>query len=258
MGKARAITHSVLAIAVVGTLALEARHARADGIPGVVLTASQHVSDWSGFYIGGRVGGAWSDVDWTQNANYYTTLGPVVVGTDSSFSPSGVIGGVFGGGNLQLGQWIFGAELSYSGAGLSATATSPFFPATDTFTTSIDWLATIEGRIGYSWNRTMVFGKGGWAGGDLEVQLNDNVAGIPASTTTFADGWTIGGGVEYAHWDSVIFGLEYDYTSLNVGGAAVTCPLCGTGVGGGSPVISSDIHISSVMARLSYLFRGED
>jgi len=258
MGKARVIAHAVLVVALAGTLAFKARHANADGIPGVVLTASQHVTDWSGIYIGGRVGGAWSDVDWTQNANYFTTLNATVVGTNSSFSPSGVAGGVFGGANLQLGQWIFGAELSYSGTDLSTATASPFFPAIDTFTTELNWLATVEGRLGYSWNRTLVFVKGGWAGGDVKMELTDNAAGITASTTTFADGWTIGGGVEYAHWDSVILGLEYDYTTLNVGGATVGCPTCPSGVGGGVPVISSDIHVSSVMARLSYLFRPED
>lgn len=258
MGKTSAIAHSALAAVVAGTLAFKAADANADGVPGVVLTVSQNVTDWSGFYIGGRVGGAWSDVDWTQNVNYFNTNGPIVVGSDSSFSPSGVAGGVFGGGNLQLGQWIFGAELSYSGTDLSTSTASPFFPAIDTFTTELNWLATVEGRLGYSWNRTLVFVKGGWAGGDVKMELTDNAAGITASTTTFADGWTIGGGVEYAVCDSVILGLEYDYTTLNVSGTTVTCPLCGTGVGFGTPVIDSDIKIQSVMARLSYLFMPED
>jgi outer membrane immunogenic protein len=31
-----------------------------------------------------------------------------------SFSPNGIAGGIIGGANLQLGQWIFGAELSFS------------------------------------------------------------------------------------------------------------------------------------------------
>jgi outer membrane immunogenic protein len=157
-----------------------------------------------------------------------------------------------------MGQWIFGAELSFSGIGLSETATSPFFPATDTFTTDIDWLATVEGRIGYSWNRLLVFGKGGWAGGNASLSLVNSATGVTASTDSFVDGWTIGGGLEYAHWPSVILGIEYDYVNLSLSDAA-SCPLCPAGiVGGAPPSITGDATISTVMARASYLFRPED
>ena len=257
MGTARGMIYSVLTGAVACGLALNATRASADGIPGVVMTDSQYVSDWSGFYIGGRLGGAGSDVGWKQDVNYFNTLGPIVVGSDSGFSPSGVIGGIIGGGNLQLGQWIFGAELSFSGTDLSETKASPFFPATDTFTTELDWLATVEGRIGYTWNRVFVFGKGGWAGGNASLTLVDNSAGVTASGETFVDGWVIGGGIEYACWSSVILGLEYDYVDLSLS-EAPSCPNCGTGVGFGSPTISGDITIQSVMARVSYLFTPED
>ena len=83
----------------------------------------------------------------------------------------------------------------------------------------------------------MVFGKGGWAGSNatLKVTSTHPAHGGTASFSEFVDGWTIGGGVEYAAWNSVIIGIEYDYValSLNSGGS---CPLCDAGLTIDSPV----------------------
>jgi len=145
--------------------------AEADGIPGVVMTDSQYLTDWSGFYVGGKLGGAFSNITWTQDLNAFTALSGVPPNTPVQFSPSGVAGGFLGGANLQLGQWIFGGEVSFSGTDLSQKTTSPFFPATDTISTTLDWLLTVEGRLGYSWDRVMVFGKGGLAATDATLKV---------------------------------------------------------------------------------------
>lgn len=259
MSKSRGVPHLVLVAAAASALALHGAPARADGwVPGTPMTDSQYVTDWSGIYIGGKLGGVWSDINWSQDLSVFNAGGAAPPGADVSFGPSGFAGGVFGGANLQMGQWIFGAELSYVGTGLSESITSPFFPATDTFKTDIDWLATIEGRIGYSWNRTLVFGKGGWAAGNASLSMVNSATGVTASTDEFVDGWTIGGGVEYAFWPSVILGIEYDYTHLSLSNSP-SCPLCDAGIPDLTPSsISGDANISSVMARASYLFKPED
>lgn len=213
--------------------------------------------DWTGFYFGGTLGGAWSDVDWHQNYNYFTSNGATLVGTDSSFSPSGVTGGAIAGANIQSGSWVFGAEASFSGADLSSTAASPFFPASDVFSTQIDWLTTVEGRIGFAHDQLLLFAKGGWAGGKVDYKLEDAGAGIVATGDTFADGWTIGGGLEYALSRSLVLGVEYNYTRLSFD-ASTDCPNCGVGVGFGTPYLDGTVDISSVKARASYLFHTDD
>jgi len=104
-----------------GILAFHPTNASADEIARA-LRAS-HVrgpTDWSGFYIGGEVGGAWSTVDWTQvNRNFFNTLGPVIVGTNSGFSSSGAQGGILGGYNRQVDHWVFGLELAATATDLS-------------------------------------------------------------------------------------------------------------------------------------------
>jgi outer membrane immunogenic protein len=215
---------------------------------------TQSDADWTGFYLGGQLGGAWSTIDWTQTiANYFNTLGPAVVGTDSGFDPSGIAGGVLGGYNHQIGQWVLGLELAATATDLSETRASPFFPALDTFSTEVNWLATVAGRVGYAWDRWLVYGRGGWTGGDVKLTLRDVTNGTTASKDTWANGWTLGAGTEYMLWHGVALGLAYDYVELNLDDESVTCPACGVAraAGLGTPILDADYKIQSVSARLS-------
>jgi outer membrane immunogenic protein len=242
--------------AVAAQLLVGAHGAAADGPRPYAIGATdlQGQTDWTGFYIGGKLGGAWSDISWTQDNNGFTNN----PGDTVSFSPSGFAGGVIGGGNLQVGHWVFGAELSYQGVELSQSLTSPFFPATDTFSAKIDWLGTVEGRVGYAFDHWLVFGKVGWVGS--HVKLSEvSTTGPVATADDFVDGYTLGGGLEFMTWGSVVLGLDYSYTNLNLSTPA-NCPLCIAGIpGGGAPqAVSGDATINAVMARASYLFRPED
>ncbi len=45
----------------------------ADGPRPYVIGATdlQGETDWTGFYIGGKLGGAWSDISWTQDQQHF-------------------------------------------------------------------------------------------------------------------------------------------------------------------------------------------
>lgn len=262
MGKLKAGGRCALAVIAASVLAFGAQQAAADGwrpgepgrwVPGTPMTDSQDVSDWSGFYIGGKAGGIWSDIGWTENFGEFDAPG------GAKFTPSSFAGGVFGGGNIQMGNWVFGLEASYLGMGLNQSA-SPVAP-TDTFKTEIEWLLFVEPRLGYSWDRTMVFVKGGWVGGDAKFSANGlNSSGAQASfqASEFVDGWTIGGGIEYALHPSFIIGIDYQYIDLKLSSAA-SCDLCLLGIPIGEPsLIAGNATASQVMLRASYLFRPED
>jgi outer membrane immunogenic protein len=241
--------------AVAGILALSAGGAAADGPRPYVIGATdlQGEADWTGFYIGGRLGGAWGDL----NASYPAADGSVVSG---SHSPSSFAGGVIGGGNVQTGHWVFGVELSYQGADLSDSSTVSTGQGPAAFSSQLDWYGTVEGRIGYAWDHYLLFGKGGWAGSHVDLELVRGGANpITASFDKFVDGWTIGGGLEFQAWGNFVFGVEYDYMTLNLN-AGADCPLCIAGIPdySGAPGVSGEDKISSVMVRGSYLFRPED
>jgi len=222
--------------------------------PAAELLPSGNVTNWSGFYVGAQVGGAWSDSDWRyKNPNWFNTLGPIVVITNFDLDGSGVLGGGQAGFNYQSGAWVFGIEGSVAGTDLSDSRPSPFFPASDRYSSDISWLATVTGRLGYARDRWLVYAKGGWAGADVELTLFDRFTPVRASSATWANGWTVGGGAEYALGESLSLAVEYDYADLGTERWTVRCN-CPGGVGGGTPVVDGDVTVQSVTARLNYRF----
>ncbi len=213
-------------------------------------------ADWNGFYAGAQLGGAWSNIDWQfQNANYFNTLGSNVVGNDFSHNPNGVIGGIVGGYNYQTGPWLLGLELAASAANMNQELPSPLFPKLDTTTSRVKWLTSVTGRLGYAWDRWLLYGKGGWAGGQVGVTLLDEDVSVYGAENQWANGWTVGGGLEYMIWKCTSLGVAYDYADLSVANKSITCPNCSgpVGVPGyGTPVVNGDIKVQSVMARLTF------
>ena len=89
---------------------------------------------------------------------------------------------------------------------------------------------------------------------DIELDLFDRNTPVRAKSSTWADGYTLGGGAEYAFGHGFSLCLEYAYVDLDTGNFTVRCPTCPPGVGGGVPVVDGDIEIQSVTARLNYHF----
>jgi outer membrane immunogenic protein len=195
---------------------------------------------WSGFYLGAQGGFAWADVDWDNVS---------LTGEQFSFDPEGFLGGGHGGAQIQFHRLVFGVEGSVSGADLEDTVTSAVNPAV-TYTTEIDVLATVAGRIGVAFNSVMPYVKGGYAGGNVRTSgLN---AGFDSfSITDWENGWTAGGGIEIRR-RNFIFGAEYDFVDLGDFDRNGTTDIALF------PFTITDIDtgIHSVSGRVSYLFGG--
>jgi outer membrane immunogenic protein len=212
-------------------------------------------TQWQGFYVGGELGGAWGETDWRYaNSNWFNTLGPVVVGRNFDLDGEGFLGGGQVGFNFQSGAWVFGVEGSVAGTDLDETRRSPFFPTLDVYSAEIDWLTTVTGRVGYARDRWLAYAKAGWAGADVDLTLTDTVTPLTASSSRWADGWTVGGGLEYDLAHGFSLGVEYDYVDLDTGTSSVRCPACPGGVGGGVPIVDGDVTLQSVTGRLNYRF----
>ncbi|MEZ5924676.1 MAG: outer membrane beta-barrel protein [Hyphomicrobiaceae bacterium] len=82
---------------------------------------------------------------------------------------------------------------------------------TGRFTSDMNYMGTLRGRLGAAFGRVMVYGTGGWAFGELEIA--DQIAGV--SDSTFLSGWAAGGGLEYV-WNSSIT-LRGEYIHLDYG-----------------------------------------
>ncbi len=200
---------------------------------------------WTGFYIGGHLGGA------LEYSNLQDPFGPVSFG-DSVTTTAFIAGGQIGG-NYQIGNVVLGAEADLSWAtsrgdetcfGLTGGA---FFASNCSVDPTL--FSTVTGRLGYAFGRTLVYAKGGaaWEHTDVDMAVNDNPGlHFLASTNSYgAWGWTTGAGVEYALTPAWSLKLEYDY--LGFGTSSVATPYVPGNRLPGSPVgpiagLSSDVQ----------------
>jgi outer membrane immunogenic protein len=178
---------------------------------------------WTGCFVGGHIGGAFS----------YDKIR-----SSGDFSSAGFIGGGQIGCDYQFAQgWVVGVEGRAAWSSLkSNTAGLVDFPAAGLiaptqFTVSNDFLASVTGRIGYSFaSRWLVFVRGGAA---WTREKADDAFTVPAAVPIAADpsatmtrtGWTAGTGVEWAfapHWSASV---EYNYYDFGDNAFTLTGPV---------------------------------
>jgi outer membrane immunogenic protein len=207
------------------------------------------IYSWTGWYLGGDVGGAWSNADLTHSP-FFATTAPVggfqvdanalAAAASPRLRADGVIGGLFAGYNWQSGNIVYGGEADFSGMSLRGSQSGVFpFPSTLpggvlgpptlTFNAAssyrMDWQGTLRGRIGVTSNDWLFYATGGLAVADYRVNQNAGslIAGSSFSMASFTDtraGWVVGGGIEHAFASNWMVRVEYlhaDYGTANNG-----------------------------------------
>ena len=109
--------------------------------------------------------------------------------------------------NYQINSFVLGVEGDFYGSWVKGTALDPLG---DALQTQVLWTGTITGRLGWAFDRLLVYGKGG-AAFDYDRDTVSQPSGVVVVGSTTRAGWTVGGGLEYAvteHWTTRI---EYDY-----------------------------------------------
>src|SRR5262249_45294817 len=148
--------------------------------------------DWTGIYFGANLGADWSRGNFSDAAgNTFTTT------SNSQFLGGGQLGV-----NYQFwGRVVIGAEGVFDwfpNSSNSSTATALNGNAA-TVTINNRWLTTATGRLGYTWDRVLLYGKAGgaWVGGSSPgLTINGVPALLFGNTINF--GWPGGLGVEWA------------------------------------------------------------
>jgi outer membrane immunogenic protein len=223
---------------------------------------------WTGFYIGGHVGGGWGTTETTLTGATITPPGGPAATAAFGFpfaqnSTSGFLGGGQVGYNWQSGWAVFGVQADI--AGLDVKGTTPCIVLLSC-TTKSDWLATATGRIGaVVADRGLVYVKGGaaWLNSTNSVNLpNLGAAGggiingqelTSKETTTW--GWTVGLGVEYMiapNWTAFI---EYDYMDFDKKNEAFNLNLAALGVGAGAITVNADLKNKLSIAKVGVNYR---
>ena len=207
----RILMASVGAIALAGSAFAADLPSRA---PPPVYVPPAPIFTWTGIYIGGQIGYAWG----TSNTNLGDNFGDY---TSFSTNNSGVIGGAHVGYNLQLSQFVVGLEGDVDGSSLSKTVYGDpligagtgfgvFVPTTISGNLGVQ--GSIRGRVGYAWDRVLLYATGGVAFGGFNGSISTPIGYDSASTTRV--GWTVGGGLEYAVTNNWSIRAEYRYTQF--------------------------------------------
>ena len=135
------------------------------------------IFNWSGFYIGGHIGGAWTNQEWINTANT-TFFGDLSPGQGFRQRNSGVFGGGQMGYNWQANNFVFGLEGTISGLDNKGTVLNTVFGAgDDQFSWRADWMATITGRAGIAYSNNLFYVKGGYAGVNNRLSVSRCGAG---------------------------------------------------------------------------------
>lgn len=179
------------------------------GVLAALSAPVQAQQRWTGVYVGGSVGGAWTNIDW----NYFN-----LPGQNINRSPTGAIAGGHFGYQQQFGQWVLGGEVAYTGGSINKTGPDApvFAPAFDS-NVRFQNVLTIGPRVGYVMNRDwMLFVTGGYAQADIMTEFY--ARGFPNVTSranSRNDGYFIGGGLEYALSKNWFVGVEYQHMEFN-------------------------------------------
>jgi outer membrane immunogenic protein len=203
---------------------------------------------WTGFYFGAN-GGFGGD-----QYQYPTTVG-AVSGT-AKLDSSGFFGGGQVGYNWQFAPaWVAGVEADFDAADIEgmANASSGFGAASAG--TKLDWFGTVRGRGGVLVTpHALLYATGGWAYGHTTTSANATLTGVAAASTsigvTQSNGWTVGGGLEYAFNPWLSFKTEYLYVDLG------TANLVNTSVGGVPFVMNEKATFNTVKIGLNVKLGG--
>ncbi|MEH2570471.1 outer membrane protein [Bradyrhizobium sp. AZCC 2289] len=263
MAFAKSILSLALAVSTIGSASAADQAARPyTKAPPIVSPAY----DWSGFYIGVNVGGAWNKGD--LRADYLPFPGFGLAPTLTSSQGSGVIGGVHGGYNWAFAsKWVLGVEGDYSAADVNSsirvipvsTAGVPDPAQPTSFTRNLKWLASARVRAGYTVVPNVllyVTGGGAWGGFDYNASFVNTLPGSnnwsnPFSATS--SGYVVGGGGEWMLTNNWILRAEYLFYHLSGKSNLANNPAFPT-----FPILFSwnatDTHVARV--GVSYKFGG--
>lgn len=189
----------LLASAAVAALATGAQAADL-GAPRAPIAAAVYAPSfsWTGFYLGAHVGFGWGQARYTD----FTTPA-----NNSSVTANGVFGGIQGGYNWQVNQFVFGLEADVAASAMRRTYTAANL--VDTYRASIPFLSSVRARAGFAADRALFYVTGGL--GVATLQDRWFIGGVTTTASSTRAGYALGAGVEYAFTPNWTAKVEYMY-----------------------------------------------
>lgn len=173
------------------------------------------VWNWNGCYVGGQVGYGWGND--RDNETALASGAPSPYSPATSAMPNGFLGGGYGGCNWQpwASHFVFGVEADAEWGNVRGSTNfgNTGTPA-DYYQSQIGAQAAIRGRIGYTFDRLLLYVAGGVAFADVNEHDVLAGAGLTDDNSTTAAGWTVGLGADYAFTPNWIGRVEYRYSDF--------------------------------------------
>ncbi|HEY8334872.1 MAG TPA: outer membrane beta-barrel protein [Tardiphaga sp.] len=245
----------LLASAALATLAMATSASAADLAARTYTKAPPMIAavyDWTGFYIGANGGYGTSRKCWDYSGTPAARLA-VNVADGCHDADGGMVGGQIGY-NWQASSWVFGLEAQGDWADLSGSniANVPAGIFSLTNRSRIDGLGLFTGRIGYAWNNSLLYVKGGAAVVHDKYDSFFTGTGVSyASASETRWGAAVGVGLEYGFTPNWSFGVEYNHAFL--GGRDITLAASPAGA---TIVERVNQDVDMVTARINYRWGG--
>ena len=201
------------------------------------------VYSWTGCYLGIAGGG-----NWGRSRHVSTGAeNPANAGLpiDNTFNLSGALVGGTIGCNYQLDDtWVVGVENDASWTNKRGSANDiPPFNTAAVSQTSENWIDTLRGRIGFTWDKALLYGTGGAAFAGTQVQVCSPFLCATDSQTRV--GWTAGVGLEYAAWQNVSVKIEYLHADFGTA-RYINPPVQGPA---GGTIVTRDVSLTDDIVR---------
>lgn len=245
------------------TALLFAGQAFAADIPVKAMRMAAPVAySWSSCYVGGHVGAGWNRTSFSETDGFVDTM-PVGASVGANGGGGALGGGQVGCDYQFANHWVIGFAGDFSWANIQGDGVDPFFGGKNgnpiTFSSKTDGLASATGRIGYAWDRVLVYGKGGvgWAHDKYAVTNAAFIGGgfcgggtgflgtgpCNGSASSTRVGWTAGVGVEWAFANNWSTFVEYDHYGFDTKNLGFTAPFS---IGPGFYNVKQDIDVVKV------------
>ncbi|MEA1831046.1 outer membrane beta-barrel protein [Methylobacterium durans] len=166
---------------------------------------------WTGFYLGVNAGYGFRGAPSTFGDATYGTV------TQSSRDRGGFLGGVQAGYTYQVSPGsglVLGLETDFQGTAFAKAdaaylGTTPYYSVAP----NVDYFGTVRGRVGYAFDRVLIYGTGGFAygGGSRSSHAGAYTGTLPDSSRI---GYAVGGGLEYAFTERWSAKIEALYVNL--------------------------------------------
>lgn len=243
-------------------IVLVAAGARADEPGRTAPGSASPPRNWTGAYVGGHIGYAWGESDWTargatealQGSFDYFSAYEAFKGTGSYF------GGLQAGYNYRLPSGVvIGWEADLVAPNTVSDQKILVSPAIGQASLSemVEMSGTVRGRLGFVHHNWLLYGTAGYAW-SYDRFLRSQLLGTPVGGTAtpgtvenanaWRSGWVAGAGVELPVASNWTASLQYLFTAFGSRGIAFPA---------GGQRFESELSIQSIRVGLNYQF-GDD